>query len=697
MKLDDKPFIIIDKKEEKNTGFIGPLHINNNPVLKLNQIYTETNLNINSVINFYKRISEESRLLPIYCLIYKNEETSSDNQKLIRKNFHILEEIYNELINESYDGNYFYDEVSEFISSFIYLKSVIEIKNTELDDLIKQFQNYIQKKKNNLDSDKIAWFVEKFKIFENSKKIKEMLKYLEVSKIEDLVDKFKELNQKYNSKKDHMKAIKELNKSEKSHNNDIIKNYTFNDIKNNIFDNDIKDNKNDEINVEEDKSKNIRKNNHKNEESFLESNKTSTEKKEQKSKNNQNKNEINQPEKENIKEGKNNNESKKDNYKKFNNKKDDNNNKSKNINNIIENNIENNIDKNIENNIDNNINNNIENNIDNNINNNIDNNIGNNIDNIGMGEENNNNNNNKNIDLNNVEDKDDFLDNDNKKNDDTLDSFLDYLKNKINEQNPINENQEQIKEKRDEFLNQDIWKQNERKNNIYNDLKVNKENDEEIGDIQSQSLFQKLKMNSLEDIKNEMRNKNYINSAHEDDKASDKKNIKNLSNKKDILNNDSNIGVGLLDIGKNEYIPPKEQVNETHHDFESKLKINNTGEKIEASSGIIQLVQNKDIKLEIPSKNKEKFLQKKIDEKKTGKTKSKGSSDEQEDELLDEFDKQLIDKIISNIKDKQDKDEEYNVITKCPKKPKNLNVKKEGLDYVTKDLLIFANIIWKKF
>jgi len=43
--------------------------------------------------------------------------------------------------------NYFYDEVSEFISSFIYLKSVIEIKNTELDDLIKQFQNYIQKKK----------------------------------------------------------------------------------------------------------------------------------------------------------------------------------------------------------------------------------------------------------------------------------------------------------------------------------------------------------------------------------------------------------------------------------------------------------------------------------------------------------------------------------------------------------------------
>ena len=70
---------------------------------------------------------------------YKNEKSSTDNQKLIRKNFYILKEIYKSLTQDEevnlnfYENNFFYENIKEFFISYEYMNSVVELKDKDPD------------------------------------------------------------------------------------------------------------------------------------------------------------------------------------------------------------------------------------------------------------------------------------------------------------------------------------------------------------------------------------------------------------------------------------------------------------------------------------------------------------------------------------------------------------------------------------
>ena len=93
------------------------------------------------------------------------------------KNFNILDEIYNGLIiNEEqdskyYEDNYFYEEIKEFIDSFDYLKSIILLKDKQVDKLINKIQKYFEENSNVKLEEK-----EKGIKLSNTKKIKELIK-----------------------------------------------------------------------------------------------------------------------------------------------------------------------------------------------------------------------------------------------------------------------------------------------------------------------------------------------------------------------------------------------------------------------------------------------------------------------------------------------------------------------------------------
>ena len=88
---EDNQNFLLDNKLKKKPGFINLNQFHNIQILKFNQIDTNINININGLCNFYHRISEEARLLPIYYLKYKNEKQYSENQILLRKNYYFLE------------------------------------------------------------------------------------------------------------------------------------------------------------------------------------------------------------------------------------------------------------------------------------------------------------------------------------------------------------------------------------------------------------------------------------------------------------------------------------------------------------------------------------------------------------------------------------------------------------------------------
>ena len=138
IKLDEKLIIKNDKEiKKKNIGFINLNQINIGKIPDLTQIDTKIDISLKGMTEFYSKLSEQAKLLPIYCLNHLNEKSPKTNQKLIIKNIYILEKIFNELIlndsqNVKYlEDNFFYDYIKEFISSFIYMKSVIEIKNEQ--------------------------------------------------------------------------------------------------------------------------------------------------------------------------------------------------------------------------------------------------------------------------------------------------------------------------------------------------------------------------------------------------------------------------------------------------------------------------------------------------------------------------------------------------------------------------------------
>ena len=69
MELEENPKY---KEKNINSGFINLNKMDNIPNLKLKEINFNININIKGISDFYKRISEEARILPIYCLNYQN-------------------------------------------------------------------------------------------------------------------------------------------------------------------------------------------------------------------------------------------------------------------------------------------------------------------------------------------------------------------------------------------------------------------------------------------------------------------------------------------------------------------------------------------------------------------------------------------------------------------------------------------------
>ena len=201
-KKDDYNFMTKEIPKRK-PGFIDLNQPKNNLILQLKEIDINTNINIKDICNFYSRMSEEARLLPIYYLIYKSEKPSSKNQKLIMKNFHILEKLYESLIlddnqndeDKYYEENYFHEEINEFLKSFNYMKSIIEIHDKSKENLIKKIFEFIKNKDDifDINNNFLKTVVEKFMNSEDVGKLQEYIKKLNIN-LDDIKNELEEVN-----------------------------------------------------------------------------------------------------------------------------------------------------------------------------------------------------------------------------------------------------------------------------------------------------------------------------------------------------------------------------------------------------------------------------------------------------------------------------------------------------------------------
>ena len=648
MKIEEKPNIVDENKRENKVGFINLNHTNNIQALNIAPINIKPNISINGINGFYHMISQEARILPIYYLNYKNEDSSSENQKLIKKNYCILEEIYNDLTHNNkrslnfYEDNYFYQGIKEFASSFEYMKSVIEIKDKDLEKILGKLKDYILKNKS-WDAKKLKWFEENIKKFKRSKKIEEYIKDIISNKNEEKpsiqeknnsADKNEEIPPKSNKRESQLNKIKDddnknidnkINNEIKESNNTNIKNIQKDDKNNNeeinnkknVIENDDNNNKNIINNI---KTNEINKNDEKEEEKALV---------EEKKDDNNNKlyiqNDIEKKE-ERVKE------------------------KSEIKENII---IE---KKNQEENdeiddIDEYFNNSGEDDND---------------------EDNENNNNNINTKSN------------------SLNSLLNMLKNENENQDIREEIPKSITDKKESFLEQDIWKENENKNEIYNYVEIKEENNEEYlfnedEQFSSKIFNQEKNLNSLEDISKES---NDVDSNPINDHDPSTKN-----KKKGIISPFPN-------IGKHNYIGSKNDSNQGKHEFENLLNKNNNNnnnsnknnsndnnnnknnDNKNDSKIISQLLANDDKNLLI-KKEGEKIFENKahihyFDDKSN----------------INKYDEQLINTIITNIKENEEKKDKNNfsLKTEKPKFKKTLKdyIEKGNKNYIIKNFISFA-------
>ena len=256
MEMEGKPKVM-ESKRQKNYEIIDTNQMNNTQKINIEEINKQIKLSINGIVDFYDRISEAARLLPVYCLNYKNKSSSSKYQKLIRKNFHILEEIYKSLTQDDeidakfYENNFFYESIREFIISFDYLNSVIELKDKNSE---KEFKDFLEKLQNFNDNNIISklsqskLFESMFKKFKNTELFNKILKNQNLEKLADSLNKtnLKDINQKIISEIGNEK----LNfKEEKKDKNDINNKIKDNSLeKSNQIDNNNIQNKNNEPN-----------------------------------------------------------------------------------------------------------------------------------------------------------------------------------------------------------------------------------------------------------------------------------------------------------------------------------------------------------------------------------------------------------------------------------------------------------------
>ena len=656
---EEKQNLLIDDKFRKKPGFINLNRINNYQVMNLNEIDTHIDININDLCKFYNKISEEARLLPIYYLKYKDEKPNSDKQILIRKNYYIIEEMYKCLnLNDNnqdakfYESNYFYEEINEFIKSFNYMNSILEIHDEEMDELLKKIQKYIEKNKDNMDSknENLKLFSEKFKNFKKVKKLSDYMKKLGIN-LYNLEDDLNESNIINDDIKTELPTEKEKQSSKLIRSNNPIPINEHNNFQN-------LNNINNSSNIINNKSNYSKNNNIK----IINDN------------NNKNHNLINDK----ISNSKNKNElidikSLQDsNINNYLNKKSKIPFENKNIH--LENNFDDKEDKNYYNNKEKKE-----------------------IKEKGKKEENQELiKYNKEESLNNStnNDKNDILNiNNKKKPDDIINDFLKVFTNSLLKQNSSRESFKNYKENVFLKQNQDIWKQNEKGKGVYTDRNnINNYNyfenylNNQIN-IPTKIFSNHSKINSLEQIKKEIKNRNeYF------------KNMKKNVNDKNYEKIEPKIMI--TNFGRNAYLPDKASLDYRKHKFESMLDKDDKDES-NNSKKIIQMVKNKTIKIFKPSEQKANFIEKNYDDFKNKKIKF-NLSFEENDEYFNEFDEELIQKIIANIKEREEKeeDETYKIKIEAPLIPQNLrkeNKIRNSDDYITKDLLIFSKNYMEKF
>lgn len=80
MEINDEPKMVSSKRKKKKFEVIATEYLNITNDIKIEEINTKINLNINDIVKFYSKISEEARLIPIYCRIIKMK----NHQQIIR-------------------------------------------------------------------------------------------------------------------------------------------------------------------------------------------------------------------------------------------------------------------------------------------------------------------------------------------------------------------------------------------------------------------------------------------------------------------------------------------------------------------------------------------------------------------------------------------------------------------------------------
>ena len=609
LKRKERPIFLINKNKN-NIGYQNIDQINNTENLNLREIDTHINKNINGICDFYNRMSEEARILPIYCLNCQNEK----QQKLIRKNYHILEEIYcglipgDEEINYTfYEENFFYEEIREFIESFEYLNSIIQIKDKYLDKKIDIIKRELKENKHKIKNYKaLQWIYEKIIGFNNIRKLREYMQKNGIS-----LDDF-DINDL-----DEMQLTKKKNDSQKIENTNIDKKMEgLKSVKdNNINNSDIID----KNNINNTDINNRELNNHDTLtkiESYI------------------NKALNNSPEKQKE------NEDIPQIVKRSSNSKE----KNKDIKSEI--NIEKNIEKNIEES-------------------------------------------NKIIPQNEsstVEEKG------NEEINEKINSIMESSGIENENKNHLNKIMKTIKEKNSMFMRQDIWKQNENKESVkaLSKMTINDyaENILKNKIQRNVDLINNTQLNSLQEIKKERKlNKKNSNNIQ---------NGINLNQKEESEEKNIKETLKVINLRKDVFIPEKNLLNDKRHEFENDLKNGEDSDPLNESQEIKQFVRNNEIKVFTPSQRKEKFIEKKFEDDKNYKIKFQISF-ENNDTYFDEFDDELVNKIISNIKEKDNEDKSYKIETESPIVPNNRNKKQEEKEYIIKELLSFSKIYMEKF
>ena len=276
------------------------------------------------------------------------------------------------------------------------------------------------------------------------------------------------------------------------------------------------------------------------------------------------------------------------------------------------------------------------------------------------------------------------------------------MKNSKEKQN-LDNNEKTFKDKKNLFLKktQDIWRQNEKKNlPLSETTQTNYNNIDGIQLINPEGIINPIKINNIQQIKKEAEKKNEL--INNNVRISFPNMLNNMNNDMHNIQIPLNVPnehkIMISDFGKNAYLPEKNSLDYTKHEFESLLNIDKN-ENLDNSKSIPQIVKNKKIKLIIPSFKKINFIKKNYEDY-PKKRRFKFPIFFEDSYEFNEFDEELIKKIFSNINDRKEEDETYQIKIEAPIYPRSLKEKviiNDKKDYIVKDLISFSNYYMEKF